>query len=165
MGISNDWVKIVVHSYQSMERFNLPRVIWARKDWTLKELHWNVFRYFRDLFVRWLHDFKENGNSNKSSQPPNYKIPGSKDTLNYDSFMEMIEKENLETQFKTFFPNLTEQNWQQLMDQKIGRFNHNETPYLLKMENNRSYGVGMQPCNWCGSTQCRNNCSLPYTDQ
>ena len=87
MGISTDWVKIIVHSYQSMEKFNLPRLIWARKDWTLKELHWNVFKYFRDLFTRWLSDFKEHGNSNRSSQPPNYKKPGTKDQITYDMFL------------------------------------------------------------------------------
>ena len=44
----------------------------------------------------------------------------------------------------------------------MGRFNHNETPYHLKIENNRSYG-GMQPCNWCSQTSCRGNCPLPYS--
>ena len=24
--------------------------------------------------------------------------------------------------------------------------------------------MGMQPCNWCGSTSCRNNCQLPYSE-
>jgi hypothetical protein len=123
-------------------------VIWARKDWTLKELHWNVFRYFRDLFIRWLHDYKEHGNSARASQAPNYRKPGHKELLTYDQLMQMIETDSLETQFQTFFPTLTESNWRQLLDQKMGRFNHNETPYHLKIENNRSYG-GMQPCNWC----------------
>ena len=67
MGLSADWVKIVVHSFQGYEKFNLPRVIWARKDWSLKQLHWNVFLYFRDLFVRWLHDYKEHGSSARST--------------------------------------------------------------------------------------------------
>lgn len=84
MGISSEWVKIVVHSYQAMDKFNLPRVIWARKDWSLKELHWEVFRYFRDLFVRWLSDYKEHGNSARASHAPNYRKPGQKDLLTYD---------------------------------------------------------------------------------
>lgn len=67
MGVGANWVKIVVHSFQGYEKFNLPRVIWARKEWTLKELHWHVFRYFRDLFVRWLLDFKEQGSSARST--------------------------------------------------------------------------------------------------
>lgn len=70
-----------------MDKFNLPRVFWARKDWTLKEMHWRVFEYFRDLFVRWLHDYKEHGNSARSSQAPNYRKPGHKELLSYDQFM------------------------------------------------------------------------------
>ena len=45
----------------------------------------------------------------------------------------MIEKEDLDTQFKCFFPTLTEENWQQLLDSKYGNFDQNETPYLLKI--------------------------------
>lgn len=164
MGVSLDWVKIVLHSFQGYEKFNLPRVIWARKDWTLKELHWNVFRYFRDLFVRWLQDFKDQGTSVRSTQQPVYRKPGSKEVLTYDSLMDMIEKDSLETQFKSFFPTVTEANWQQVFDTKA-RFGANETPYHLKIENNRSYGIGMQPCNWCAQTSCRNNCPLPYSEQ
>ena len=118
MGVGSDWVKIVVHSFQGYEKFNLPRVIWVRKDWTLKELHWNVFRYFRDLFVRWLLDFKETGSSGRSRSKPMYRKPGSTEVLTYDSLMEMIDKESLETQFKTFFPTLSDTNWQQLLDSK-----------------------------------------------
>lgn len=146
MGVGPDWVKIVLHSFQRYEKFNLPRVIWVRKDWTLKELHWNVFRYFRDLFVRWLLDFKENGSSARSNQKPMYRKPGSNEALTYDSLMEMIERDNLETQFKAFFPTLTEANWQQILDSKT-KFEQNETPYRLRIENNRSYGASMQSNN------------------
>jgi hypothetical protein len=146
MGVGPDWVKIVVHSFQRYEKFNLPRVIWVRKEWTLKELHWNVFRYFRDLFVRWLLDFKENGSSARSGQKPMYRKPGSNEALTYDSLMEMIERDNLETQFKAFFPTLTEANWQQILDSKT-KFEQNETPYRLRIENNRSYGASMQSNN------------------
>jgi len=50
--------------------FNLPRVIWARKNWKLQELHWHVFKYFRDLFVRWYKDYKDKGESDKSNKSP-----------------------------------------------------------------------------------------------
>lgn len=86
-------------------------MIWIRKDWTLKELHWNVFRYYRDLFVRWLFDFKERGSSQRSHQKPIYKKPGTSETLTYDALVAMIENDSLETQFKTFFPKLNEDNW------------------------------------------------------
>lgn len=165
MGIDSNWVKIVVHSFQGFDKFNLPRMIWARKDWTLKQLHWNVFAYFQDLFVRWLQDYKDQGSSLRSTQKPVYRRPGSKEILTYDMLIEMMEKDDLETQFKTFFPTLNEENWQQLLDQK-GSFDQNETPYQLKIENNKSYGYGyMQPCNWCGQASCKNSCPVPYSEQ
>tara|TARA_B110000285_G_C15092412_1_gene599869 strand:- start:1065 stop:1208 length:144 start_codon:yes stop_codon:yes gene_type:complete len=38
---------------------NLPRVFWAKKSWTLKELHLNFFDYFKDILVRWLKEVQE----------------------------------------------------------------------------------------------------------
>lgn len=78
MGVGPDWVKVCVHSFQRYEKFNLPRVIWVKKEWTLKELHWNVFGYFRDLFVRWLRDYKEHGQSARCNQNPVNRRQGSK---------------------------------------------------------------------------------------
>ena len=42
---------------------NLPRIIWARKNWTLKQLHVEFFDLFKDLLLRWFKDFKENGDN------------------------------------------------------------------------------------------------------
>lgn len=79
-----------------------------------------------------------------------YRKPGSQEHLTYDSLMDMIQNENLETQFKSFFPSLNEQNWQTLLESK-SRFDQNETPYHLRIESNRSYGGSNSP--------------LPYSDQ
>ena len=35
MGVDSNWTKIVVHIMQGNQRFNLPRVFWARKNWHL----------------------------------------------------------------------------------------------------------------------------------
>lgn len=35
-------------------------------------------------------------------------------------------------------------------------------PYLLKIENITRY---MQECHFCGSSYCRNNCPLPFTEK
>lgn len=60
MGISVDWTKIVVHIFLGADKTNLPRVLWVKKGWTLIELHMQIFKHFRDLFVRWFLDYKEN---------------------------------------------------------------------------------------------------------
>jgi hypothetical protein len=40
MGISSEWTKIILHIYRGMQgTSNLPRIFWAKKSWTLKELH------------------------------------------------------------------------------------------------------------------------------
>jgi hypothetical protein len=93
-----------------------------------------------------------------------YRRPGGSEVLTYDALMDMIQKDDLETQFKTFFPTINETNWQSLLESK-GRFDQSETPYHIRIENNRSYGVGMQPCNWCSQSSCRSNCPVPYSDQ
>ena len=38
---------------------NLPRVFWAKKSWTLTELHVNFLDYFKDILVRWLKEVQE----------------------------------------------------------------------------------------------------------
>ena len=54
-GIDDKWVKIVIHFSQSgtYDGFNLPRIFWANKEWTLKELHHHYFDHHKDLFSKW----------------------------------------------------------------------------------------------------------------
>lgn len=74
---------------------NLPRILWVNKNWNLQELHLNVFDYYKDLIIRWYKEIKENGKSNRSSKQPDFKHPDTDKLLDYDSLMEMIEKEPL----------------------------------------------------------------------
>lgn len=97
MGISSDWTKIVIHIFLGSEKTNLPRVLWVKKAWTLIELHMEIFKHFRDLFVRWFLDYKENNEQKKSSQHPNYKIPGTNEAIDYDKLVDLFEKAPIET--------------------------------------------------------------------
>ena len=69
MGIDAEWTKIVFHIYiegnYRSELVNLPRIFWAKKSWTLKELHLNFFDYFKDILRRWFKDIAERGNSER----------------------------------------------------------------------------------------------------
>lgn len=85
--------------------FNLPRIFWAKKSWTMKELHLNFFDYFKDIIRRWLLEVKEKGNSDRANQLPNYQHNG--ETMTYD----MFESMSLQEQFNACFPGLTEDNW------------------------------------------------------
>jgi len=74
MGIDDVWTKVVLHQLKegATGHFNLPRVLWIRKDWTLKQLHWHMFDYFKDLFLRWFRDISEKGSSARSQREPQY---------------------------------------------------------------------------------------------
>ena len=95
-GIDQDWIKVVFHIFKvGKGLLNLPRMFWVNRTWTLQELHLNVFNYYKDLIIRWYKEIKDQGKSNRSSRNPEFKHPDSGQLLNYDSLMEMIEKEPL----------------------------------------------------------------------
>jgi hypothetical protein len=58
--ISEDWTKSVTYmvmlqkaqySYHtSIKPFNIPRIMWMNKNWTLLEVHHQVFKFFRHAF-------------------------------------------------------------------------------------------------------------------
>jgi hypothetical protein len=68
----------------------LPRFYWARKSWTLEELHHQFFGYIKDLFSRWYNEIKETGKSNKCRVLPSFKHPDSGELLDADSLEELF---------------------------------------------------------------------------
>ena len=95
-GINPEWIKVVFHIHKDGKGLlNLPRVLWVNRQWNLQDLHLNVFNYYKDLIIRWYKELKDQGKSNRSSRLPEFKHPDSGELLNYDSLMEMIEKEPL----------------------------------------------------------------------
>ena len=159
MGIDSAWVKLVVHTFKEGQAglYNLPRVIWVRKDWSLKRLHLAVFDYFKELFVRWFREIDEKGQSNRASHSPHYEVDGKK--LDFETLQKMIADGQIEKLFNAFFPKLSENNWQDVLEKKY--FDANDLPYQLKIENITRY---MQSCHFCGNSYCRNNCPLPYSE-
>lgn len=75
MGIDSEWTKICVHMLKDNGSFNLPRIIYAKKSWTLKQLHIEFYREYRDIFYRWFKDIKETGKTEKSRYEPKYLHP------------------------------------------------------------------------------------------
>lgn len=132
-GIDSDWTKIVIHFFggnNGNEFFNLPRVIWARKSWTLKELHLQFFNYFKGLLINWYKEIDEVKISRKCESNPPYSHPDSKALLTYQTIQELL-KEPLEKLFSAFFPTLSEENWkEQLGDSK---FSLDSKPYQLRI--------------------------------
>lgn len=110
-GIDSNWVKIVVHTFKEGHAglYNLPRILWARKDWSLKRLHMAVFDYYKELFVRWYREIDENGTSARANHKPMYSVDGT--PLDFASLQKLFAEGDLEKMFKAFFPKLVLDEW------------------------------------------------------
>ena len=111
-GLSSEWVKVPIHIRKNgmQDYFNLPRLIWVKKSWTLVQLHEHVFHYFRYLFKKWFKEIEEIGSSNRCRTNPEYEFQGK--ALNLQTLTEIFELNDQKKQFDIFFPNLTEKKLQ-----------------------------------------------------
>lgn len=83
-GVSANWVKLcllISKNFDSLdkgghERFNLPRVLWVKKRWSLARLHQQIYRHFRQLFINWLtNPIAKDGKTHKCKTPASYYLP------------------------------------------------------------------------------------------
>ena len=83
-GVSANWVKLcllISKNFDSLdkgghERFNLPRVLWVKKRWSLARLHQQVYRHFRQLFINWLtNPMAKDGKTHKCKTVASYYLP------------------------------------------------------------------------------------------
>jgi hypothetical protein len=64
-GIDKQWTKVFFHIFKDGSGLlNLPRLMYAKKSWSLKELHLNFFHNVKDLLGRWLKEVQLDGRSN-----------------------------------------------------------------------------------------------------
>jgi len=62
--LGKEWVKVVLlmkqsergqYSRYTMTRNkNIPRIMWVNRNWTLQELHFQIFVFFRGFFEKWI---------------------------------------------------------------------------------------------------------------
>ena len=63
-GIDKQWTKVFFHIYKQGEGLlNLPRMIYANKSWTLKQLHLHFYFNVKDSLARWLKEVQSEGKS------------------------------------------------------------------------------------------------------
>lgn len=62
------------NKYDNTELLNLPRFVWVDKSMTLKELHFFVFDYFKELILRF-YALDEVQRKNNLKAEPNIKHP------------------------------------------------------------------------------------------
>ena len=85
-------MKMCINVYKDNNKLlNLPRFIWIKKSWTLKELHMNYFEAYRDIFVRWYRE-----EAGQSKYKPMYKHPDTMEPLNFETLTDLFENAPLE---------------------------------------------------------------------
>jgi hypothetical protein len=158
-GVAEPWVKIALHLQKNgmASNYNLPRILWIKKTWTLVEMHQNIFNHFRDLFLRWYKDIADSGR-NRSRSNPEYKWKGEK--MDYAKIQELFEMNDVAEQFGVFFPTLNEENWESVLGSRS--FSQKDLPYQLRLENTSGY---LEDCHFCGNRSCRSNCPCPFTSK
>lgn len=131
---------------------NLPRIIWVKKSWSLKRLHLEFFKLFKNLAFRFFEKIQA-GEARKSHRFKYLNAEGSK--ISSEEYLAMSDEE----QFNLCFSKLDENNWKELMGQKA--WNVEEMMYKLMVENNSSYS---QDCHFCGNYHCRKHCPVPFRE-
>jgi len=66
-GLGEEWVKMVVtirypdkltynyhSSYTSYKSFPVPRILYFKRSWSMKEVHFKLFTFFRKVFKNWV---------------------------------------------------------------------------------------------------------------
>jgi hypothetical protein len=48
---------------------NIPRIIWVNKNWTTKQFHLEVLKFFKRIFLNW-YDIFSSGKFNRDMVPP-----------------------------------------------------------------------------------------------
>ena len=155
-GIDQDWVKICVHMIKDNAPLNLARFVWARKSWTLKQLHVEFFTLYRELIYRWFKDIETTGKSDRSRYDPKYKHPQTGELLTYTTLIAL----SMEDQFAALFPTLDEESWKEVLSKRT--WDQQEMPYKLMVENTSGYS---QDCHFCNTHQCKTNCPLPFSSK
>jgi len=149
-GLTDDLIKFPLHiycikkAYDSKKRKTFSRLLYTKKTYTLKELHMEIFRYFRPLFEE---EFCKKERFEEESK----EVPSKKE----------IEYSNMsdEALFSKVFPELTEENWEKK------RINLKDLPYILQFVNvKKDFFYHEKECPYCEKAECK-NCFVPFTSK
>lgn len=124
--------------------------MWVNKNWSMKQLHLEVFIFIRQLFAEWLR-MNEEGNE-KCPEFPFHPSPDVRMTK--AQFMALDH----EKAFDLCFPGLSEgQTTRADGDFEIGKF-----PYVLSFKSMRNYSS--YRCYFCDEQTCY-DCPVPYNEK
>ena len=138
----------------------IPRITWINLNWTLREVHHQIFNFLKGVISIWYDLSKTDDARSKGIINPPFKTSSIDENeeetlLTKDAFMRLT----LQDQFKAAFSSLTEDNWQEIL--KKDEFNTSDLLYSLRIKNIAGYN---QDCPFCKDRRC-DGCPLPYTDK
>ena len=111
-GVSNEWMRVVVYFkkidenrfyYNSKRKVSLtfPRVLWLHRDWSLKQVHMEIFSYLRETFNE-------------------YAVHVGVKGISGEDFGKLSNEEA----FEYAFTGMTDENWKDLLDPEECKFSY-----------------------------------------
>lgn len=62
-------------SYITIKHINIPRLAWVNKNWTLKQVHHEIFNFFKAIIPIWYDAANTNEGKGKGILTPPFKKP------------------------------------------------------------------------------------------
>lgn len=159
-GLEDNMLRVCISMYQHgrrmgwttsiKDRKTFNRLIYIKRSHTLKDLHFEIFQYFKPLFIKTYEREKLNGGiCNKPEAQIGMDNGG----------LEDIWSKSDEEIFNKLFPDLNEENWEEKLQIP------NNYPYVLKFINiaSKSY-MNKEKCYYCNKDTC-DNCPVPFTSK
>lgn len=142
----------------------LPRLMWVEKAWTMSDLHFEIFKYLRQIIQEWM----EWTCPNTERKPKLGKVDLRKELLPFpyrpqnwpqdqDFDTDEFKKLSDEEAYKCCFPNLVSEG--KMPD--LGEWSIDEMPYQVCFKNVKG---SYDPCEYCSKTRCH-SCQVPFCNK
>lgn len=174
-GVDLEWTKLALNikQFQKLSYSNrltkdsfLPRMMWVRKDWTMKDLHIKVLQYIKHVIAEWI-DWKDPNTTKKPKEGS--KVDFRKDLINFpyrpkewphDKVFTRADFEamNEAEQFELCFPALA--SGKPTTKTPDDSFDLKDQPYKLLFKDVSGY---YEDCHYCGESRC-GGCAVPFRD-
>ena len=141
----------------------LPRLLWVDRTHSLKQLHYQVFEYFRHILSEWV-DWKDPSSDRECKEPNSAKdlrknlrdFPYEPEGLNRALTKHEFEALSTEAAFKLCMSGVLSDSGAD----KSNSFDLSKQPYQLYFKDISGY---YESCSYCGNQRC-GGCPIPLDD-
>eukprot|EP01022_Parablepharisma_sp_SALTPOND_P003287 TRINITY_DN1130_c0_g1_i1.p1 TRINITY_DN1130_c0_g1~~TRINITY_DN1130_c0_g1_i1.p1 ORF type:complete len:1249 (+),score=175.71 TRINITY_DN1130_c0_g1_i1:191-3937(+) len=164
-GLSDDMLRVCLNIYAkvkypywtsfSKERKTFNRLIYIKRSHTMKDLHMEIFKYFRPLFEISFASAKPTSQGDTGAMDG---AEEAKSATSNDAELPKIKELSDEKLFAKIFPELEERNWEEKLKPPT------EYPYELRLVNiAEKMGYKKEKCFFCENPDCE-NCLVPFNN-